>query len=94
MAAVVTAPINKEALHAAGIHFPGHTEIFAQRTATTRWCMMQYSEEITCSFVTVHVGYAEVPALLTQARILEVIQLTAAAWHRFVNASRDWSSAA
>ena len=39
--------------------------------------MMQYSEEITCSFVTVHVGYAEVPGLLTQERILEVIELSA-----------------
>ena len=37
---------------------------------------MQYSEEITCTFVTVHVGYSEVPALLTSARILEVIELT------------------
>ncbi len=82
VAAVVTAPINKEALHAAGIHFPGHTEIFAQQTATTRWCMMQYSDAITCSFVTVHVGYAEVPALLNERRILEVIQLTATALHR------------
>ena len=77
--AVVTAPINKEALHAAELRFPGHTEIFAQRTAAPRWCMMQYSEQITCSFVTVHVGYAEVPQLLTETRILEVIQLTAAA---------------
>ena len=76
IAAVVTAPINKEALHAAGIPFPGHTEIFASRSSSDRWCMMQYSEAITCTFVTVHVGYAEVPALLTQERILEVIELT------------------
>ena len=39
--------------------------------------MMQYSEEITCTFVTVHVGYHEVPELLTTARILEVIELSA-----------------
>jgi 4-hydroxythreonine-4-phosphate dehydrogenase len=79
VAAVVTAPINKEALHAAGFQFPGHTEIFAQRTSAPRSCMMQYSEQITCSFVTVHVGYAEVPELLTESRILEVIELTASA---------------
>ena len=42
-----------------------------------RSCMMQYSEEITCTFVTVHVGYAQVPALLTKERILDVIELTA-----------------
>lgn len=80
--AVVTAPLNKEAMHRAGISFPGHTEIFAARTEATRWCMMQYSEEITCTFVTVHVGYREVPALLTTARILEVIELTAEALRR------------
>lgn len=77
VAAVSTAPLNKEAMSLAGIKFPGHTEIFAARTGATRWCMMQYSEEITCTFVTVHVGYREVPALLTQERILEVIELTA-----------------
>lgn len=78
VAAVTTAPLNKEAMHLAGHHFPGHTEIFAKRTDAARSCMMQYSEEITCSFVTTHCGYAEVPGLLTVERILEVIELTAA----------------
>jgi len=82
VAAVSTAPLNKEALHAAGINFPGHTEIFAARTNSKRSCMMQYSEEITCTFVTVHVGYRDVPSLLTTERILEVIELTAEALQR------------
>src|SRR5439155_16039296 len=82
VAAVSTAPLNKEALHAAGINFPGHTEIFAARTNAPRSCMMQYSDEITCTFVTVHVGYREVPALLTKERILDVIELTAEALER------------
>lgn len=77
IAAVTTAPINKEALHQAGVPFPGHTEMFAARAGSDRWCMMQYSKEITCTFVTVHVGYAEVPGLLTKERILEVIELSA-----------------
>lgn len=82
VAAVSTAPLNKEAMSKAGIKFPGHTEIFASRTHAARSCMMQFSEEITCSFVTVHVGYAEVPALLTPGRILDVIELTAAGLER------------
>jgi 4-hydroxythreonine-4-phosphate dehydrogenase len=82
VAAVSTAPLNKEALHAAGINFPGHTEIFAARTKAPRSCMMQYSDEITCTFVTVHVGYREVPGLLTKERILDVIELTADALRR------------
>jgi 4-hydroxythreonine-4-phosphate dehydrogenase len=73
---VSTAPLNKEALHAAGHKYPGHTEIFAERMRAEHSCMMQYSEEITCSFVTVHVGYHEVPKLITTERILEVIDLT------------------
>ncbi|MEQ1858856.1 MAG: 4-hydroxythreonine-4-phosphate dehydrogenase PdxA [Chthoniobacteraceae bacterium] len=82
VAAVTTGPLNKEAMSLAGIKFPGHTEIFAARTNAARSCMMQYSEEITCTFVTVHVGYREVPALLTRERILDVIELTAAALQR------------
>ena len=81
--AVTTAPISKEALHAAGHCYPGHTEIFAERAATSdRWCMMQYSATITCTFVTVHCGYSQVPLLLTTERILDTIELTHQALQR------------
>jgi 4-hydroxythreonine-4-phosphate dehydrogenase len=74
--AVATGPLSKEALHAAGHFYPGHTEIFASRSNAVRSCMMQYSDEITCSFVTTHVGYRDVPQLLTADRIRDVIELT------------------
>jgi 4-hydroxythreonine-4-phosphate dehydrogenase len=80
--AVSTGPIHKEALRAAGIPFPGHTEIFASRTRADRSCMMLTSEQITCSFVTAHVGYRDVPGLLSVERIVEVIELTADALQR------------
>lgn len=80
--AVTTAPLNKEALAKADIHFPGHTEIFASRDGSRKWCMMQYSEEICCSFVTVHVGYSEVLGLLTQERVLDVIELSSISLER------------
>lgn len=79
---VVTAPINKEALHAAGVNQPGHTEIFAEQMNAPRFCMMQFSAEITCTFVTVHVGYRDVPACLSIERIAEVIGLTREAMMR------------
>lgn len=82
VAAVSTAPLNKEAMHAAGHRYPGHTEIFAQRMKAPRSCMMLTSPELTCSFATVHVGYYEVPGLLTVQRILDVIELTAEAMRR------------
>lgn len=82
VAAVATGPIHKEALHAAGIPYPGHTEIFAARTGAARSCMMLTSSEITCSLVTTHIGYREVPGQLSTERILEVIELTAEAMRR------------
>ena len=85
VAGVSTAPLNKEAMHMAGIRFPGHTEIFAAKTNAARSCMLQYSEEVRASFVTVHCGYGEVPGLLTVERILDVIELTAEAMKRLRN---------
>ena len=82
IAAVTTAPINKVALHAAGIPFPGHTEIFAAKTHAPRYCMLQYSSEVRAVFVTTHMGYAEVPGLLTKAAILDTIELGAQAMRR------------
>ena len=80
--AVATAPASKEALRSAGIPHPGHTEILAERTGADRTCMMLTSDVLTCSFVTVHVGYHEVPGLLTTERIHEVIDLTRNAMKR------------
>jgi 4-hydroxythreonine-4-phosphate dehydrogenase len=80
--AVATGPIHKEALHAAEIKHPGHTEILAERTKSPKACMLLTSDAITCALVTVHVGYREVPALLTRERILDTIMLTAAAMTR------------
>ncbi len=80
--AITTGPLHKEALHEAGIPFPGHTEILASRTNAERSCMMLTAEAITCSLVTVHVGYREVPALLTTERVRDTIELTAEAMRR------------
>jgi 4-hydroxythreonine-4-phosphate dehydrogenase len=76
---VVTAPIHKEALNLAGVPYPGHTEIFTALTKARRSCMMLYSEELTVSMVTTHIGYADVPARLSVERVLNVIELTAEA---------------
>jgi len=73
---VATGPINKEAWQAAGIKFPGHTELFAQRADTDRFCMMMTAPAFSCSLVTTHVGYDEVAKMLTTDLVLEVIQLT------------------
>lgn len=74
--AVCTGPINKEAWVAAGNKYPGHTELFADRTGCDRFCMMMTSPGFSCSLVTTHVGYGEVPAMLTTELIWEVTELT------------------
>jgi len=76
--AVTTCPANKEAMQSAGITHPGHTEIFAERAQTEKSCMAFICETISCSLVTVHAGYTEVPDLLTEQRIVDVIELTRA----------------
>ena len=85
VAAVSTAPLNKEAMQAAGHKYPGHTEIFAERMSAARSCMMLTSPELTCSFVTVHVGLCDVPGLLSVRRVLDVIELTTDAMRRIRN---------
>jgi 4-hydroxythreonine-4-phosphate dehydrogenase len=82
IAAVTTGPLNKEALNAAEIPYPGHTEIFTALTHAERSCMLQYSSEVRCVFVTTHVPYSEVPKLLTTERILDTIELGAQAMRR------------
>lgn len=76
VAAVATAPLNKEALHAAGIMYPGHTEMFAEKMQAARSCMTFFSDVMICSLVTVHIGYQDVVPALTSGRILDVIELT------------------
>jgi 4-hydroxythreonine-4-phosphate dehydrogenase len=79
---ICTAPIHKEALQAAGIPHPGHTEILAERTGAERVCMMLTSEQITVSLVTTHLGLCDVPAALNTDRVRETINLTADAMRR------------
>ena len=77
--ALVTAPVNKEALHAAGLNFPGHTEILAHLTGTPNPCMAFYSPGLVISLATIHEALADVPRLLTAEALLRTIRLTHAA---------------
>jgi 4-hydroxythreonine-4-phosphate dehydrogenase len=55
-AAICTAPVNKEALHAAGHRFPGHTEILAALTGTPEVSMMLRAPGLRVVHCTTHVG--------------------------------------
>ncbi len=80
--AIVTAPLNKEALQAAGYPYPGHTEILTEKTRAVESVMMLTAPEITCSLVTAHVGLQEVPQLLSREVILKTILVTAEAMRK------------
>jgi 4-phospho-D-threonate 3-dehydrogenase / 4-phospho-D-erythronate 3-dehydrogenase len=54
--AICTAPINKEALNAAGHHFPGHTEILAALTGTPEVSLTLFSPKLRIIHVTAHMG--------------------------------------
>ena len=57
--AICTAPINKEALNAAGHRFPGHTEILAQLTGTAEVSLMLMAPGLRVIHVTTHMGLLE-----------------------------------
>ena len=65
VSAIVTAPLNKEAMHAAGIDFPGHTEILAQRSGTQHVAMMLINEHLRVILATIHIPLMNVSAALS-----------------------------
>ena len=75
--ALVTAPISKEALNAAGYPFPGHTELLAAMTGAKDQVMMLAGPRLRVALVTTHLPLREVSARLSQEKIKKTIQITA-----------------
>src|SRR5690606_30350465 len=73
--AIVTAPLNKKAMQAGGIDYPGHTEILAERTATRHYAMMLANDELRVILATIHVALTQVGPLITYETELETIRL-------------------
>jgi 4-hydroxythreonine-4-phosphate dehydrogenase len=72
---IVTAPLQKEALHAAGLKYPGHTEILAERTGTRDFAMVLYGDGLAVAHVTLHMALRDVFRHLTSDSILQKIFL-------------------
>ena len=89
---IVTAPINKEALNAAGYAYAGHTEILAELTGSKGSCMLLAHDRLKVSHVTTHVALAEVPKRITPERLRRVFALTHQA-HASISASQSRGSA-
>lgn len=77
VAAMATAPINKEAMNMAGHHYPGHTELLAELCGKTDFVMMLAGDVLRVSLVTIHEALADVPRLITVDKILKTIRITA-----------------
>lgn len=73
--AIVTAPINKEAMRLAGVHYPGHTEILADFSGTQDFAMMLMNAELRVILVTIHVSLRDAIEELTIERELTIIRL-------------------
>lgn len=73
--AVVTAPINKKAIQTAGFKYPGHTEIFAEKTGTKDYAMMLYSDKLNVAHVSTHVSLLDACKTLKKERVEKVIEL-------------------
>jgi 4-phospho-D-threonate 3-dehydrogenase / 4-phospho-D-erythronate 3-dehydrogenase len=74
--AIVTAPLNKEALNLAGYHYAGHTDMLAALTKTRSSVMLLAHGDMRVGHVTTHVALAEVSRLLTPERLRRTIDLT------------------
>jgi len=72
---IVTAPVNKEALAAAGVPHSGHTEILAKLSATKDFAMLLMGRELKVIHVTTHVALRRVPDLVTPERVKRVVEL-------------------
>lgn len=74
---IVTCPLHKEGLHAAGLDFPGHTEILADRTGAPSHAMLLYDDEIrlAVAHVTLHRSLRSVFEQITPQTVRDKIQL-------------------
>ena len=79
IAAIVTVPLNKEAMNLAGHHFAGHTDMLATLTGSRDSVMLLAHGNMRVSHVTTHIALADVPSRLTPERLRRVIGLTHAA---------------
>ncbi len=74
--AIVTAPIEKHAIHLAGFPFPGHTEWLAHLAGNVPVAMMLASDRLRVVLVTTHMALRDVPLVLTSDLIVRVGEVT------------------
>jgi 4-phospho-D-threonate 3-dehydrogenase / 4-phospho-D-erythronate 3-dehydrogenase len=81
--AIVTAPINKEMMNAAGFDYSGHTELLAHLTGSKDYGMMFVGGGLKVILVTIHHAIADLPRLITRERVLKILRLANIAMKEF-----------
>ena len=71
--AICTAPLNKEALHAGGHIYPGHTELLAELTGTAEVSMMLVAPKLRVIHVTTHIGLIDAVARINPGLVERTI---------------------
>ena len=87
IAGLVTAPLHKEALHAAGVDYPGHTELLQAEAAAWRGValadmpvrMMLASDELRTVLVSIHMSLRAALDAVTLDNVLQTLLITHAA---------------
>lgn len=76
IAAMVTCPIAKSALHDAGYDYPGHTEMLAELCNANEFGMMMAGQKLRVTLVTIHTKLADVPQLINKQSVVDTVCLT------------------
>ncbi|MGR3319684.1 MAG: 4-hydroxythreonine-4-phosphate dehydrogenase PdxA [Candidatus Anammoxibacter sp.] len=72
--ALVTAPINKEAIKLGGYNYPGHTELLTERTHSSDVSMLMVGDKLRVGFVTSHIALRKVPETISTDKIVATIK--------------------
>ena len=73
---LITCPINKYAMQAAGFSYQGHTELLADKTGTRDYVMMLAGPRLRVTLVTIHIALADVAKALSAEGVLKTITIT------------------
>jgi 4-hydroxythreonine-4-phosphate dehydrogenase len=72
--AVITAPISKLSLRLAGIHFPGHTEMYAEWSRQKNYLMMFLSDDMKAALNSIHIPLKNVSKETNKKNLFRNIQ--------------------
>jgi 4-hydroxythreonine-4-phosphate dehydrogenase len=78
VAGIVTAPLNKAAMHAGGHEYPGHTELLAEQFGVKDYSLVLSAGDLYFFHLTTHVSMREAIERITPERTRSVIELVAA----------------